>query len=115
MSGYRGPLSSPWPIPLPKTVAEARSLGEHFPEGVEKPLMIETFLQYLVGVWVLRTADTVNQKVGGVGLAFGPDGRWAALFEADGELCRATGWDTVDVRRAFVNHREEAVIGSVKP
>lgn len=44
VSGHRGPLSSPWTTALPKTVAEARTLGEHLPEGVEKPLRVETFL-----------------------------------------------------------------------
>lgn len=97
VSSYSGPLSSPWAVPLPKTVAEARSLGERPLVGVERPLTVEAFLQYLVGVWVLRSADAVRQNsllkdaLGEVGLIIDAEGRWAALIEADGELHRSIG------------------------
>jgi hypothetical protein len=81
-------------------VAEARDVGQREREGVEKPLTVEAFLQYLVGAWVLCTADALSQipefkdALGEWGLLFDPDGRWAALFESDGELHRSTGWGT---------------------
>lgn len=65
--------------------------------GVERPLTVEAFLQYLVGVWVLRSADAVRQNsllkdaLGEVGLIIDAEGRWAALIEADGELHRSIG------------------------
>lgn len=92
VSSYGGPRSSPWLVPLPKTLAEARDLGQRARVGVEKPLAVESFLQYVVGVWVLCTADAVNQNTelkdvfGEWGLVIDADGRWAALFETDGEL-----------------------------
>lgn len=90
VSSYRGPQSSPWAVPLPKTGGEARSLGEGPLVGVEKPLTTESFLHHLVGVWVLRTVDPANQNVDGV--AIDPDSRWTALFESEGELHRSNGW-----------------------
>lgn len=94
VNGYRGPLSSPWSMALPKTMAEARSLGERAPVGMEEPGSVEAFLQHLVGVWVLCTANHVLDALGGVGLVVDPDGRWASLLGTDAELHRSSGWGT---------------------
>ncbi|MBO0887016.1 MAG: hypothetical protein J2O38_06425, partial [Acidimicrobiales bacterium] len=94
------PPPLPWSTTLPKTLAEARSLGERVPVGVEKPVSYKVFLQYLIGDWVLCTPDALNQSpefkdaLGEWGLVIDPDGRWAALYETDGELHRSTGWGT---------------------
>jgi hypothetical protein len=95
VNGYKGPLSSPWAMPLPKTVAEARSLGEQGPVGMEEPVSVEAFLQRLVGVWVLcSNVDDVPDPLAEPGLVIDPDGRWTALLGTDDELHRSTGWGT---------------------
>jgi hypothetical protein len=102
----RSPLASPWAFPLPKTVAEARSLGQRPAVGVEIPTSDEAFLPYLVGVWVLCTVDEVIQnsdieELGQLGLVIDADGRWAALLETDGELSRSAGWTSEGTWDAF--------------
>jgi hypothetical protein len=94
VNAYWGPLSSPWAIPLPRTVAEARSFGERDPVGMEAPASIEAFLQYLVGVWVLCSNVDVPDALDGLGLVVDPDGRWAALLGTEAELRRSTGLGT---------------------
>lgn len=95
-----GSQPSVWDGTLPKTVAEARSLGERAPTGVETPGSYEALHKYLVGVWVLCTPDAIKQNpdlkdaLGEWGLVIDSDGRWAALFQAESELHRSAGWGT---------------------